>query len=107
MPTITYCNDDGSVEQIDVSPGTSVMRGAVSQGISGIVGECGGQAICATCHVYVHEEFLEALPPMTEDEEDMLEDTAAPPDPDRSRLGCQLKMGPNLEQIVVDIPKEQ
>ncbi|WP_111766403.1 2Fe-2S iron-sulfur cluster-binding protein [Nakamurella deserti] len=107
MPTITYHHSDGSVDEIDVVPGTSVMRGAVAGGISGIVGECGGQAICATCHVYVRPEYLPALPPPSDDEEEMLEETAAPRDPERSRLGCQLKTGPRLERIVVDVPEEQ
>lgn len=107
MPSITYQHGDGTSEQVEVTPGTTVMRGALSQGVAGIVGECGGQAMCATCHVYVHEEFLETLPPMSDDEEEMLEDTAAPLDPERSRLGCQLKMGPSLEHIAVAIPEEQ
>jgi ferredoxin, 2Fe-2S len=107
MPAIVYCQQDGSTDEIEVVPGTSVMRGAVSNGIDGIIGECGGQAICATCHVYVHEEFLDQLPPMSDDEEEMLEETAAPRDDERSRLGCQLKMGARLERIVVDVPEEQ
>ena len=107
MPTITYHHVDGSVDEIDVVAGTSVMRGAVSQGVAGIVGECGGQAICATCHVYVRPEYLSALPPLSDDEEEMLEETAAPRDPERSRLGCQLKTGPRLESIVVDVPEDQ
>jgi 2Fe-2S ferredoxin len=107
MPTIVYCHDDGSADEVEVVPGTSVMRGAVLNGIEGIVGECGGQLICATCHVYVREEFLDELPPISDDEEEMLEETAAPRDEERSRLGCQLKMGPRLERIVVDVPEEQ
>lgn len=76
-------------------------------GIDGIVGECGGQAMCATCHVYVHSEFVDELPEPNDDEEEMLEETAAPRDEERSRLGCQLKMGTRIPSIVVDVPETQ
>ncbi|MEA9984189.1 MULTISPECIES: 2Fe-2S iron-sulfur cluster-binding protein [Subtercola] len=107
MPSITYVHPNGDEQVIEVVPGTSVMRAAVTNGVDGIVGECGGQAMCATCHVYVRDEFLAALAPMNDDEEEMLEETAAPRDEERSRLGCQLKMGSRLESIVVDLPSMQ
>jgi 2Fe-2S ferredoxin len=107
MPSITYCHPDGTEDTIEVVPGTTVMRGAVTNGIGGIVGECGGQAMCATCHVYVRDEYLSELPPMSDDEEEMLDETASPRDEDRSRLGCQLKMGSRMDTIVVDVPESQ
>lgn len=107
MPTISYFYQDGTNREIEVNPGTSIMRGAVSQGLPGIIGECGGQAMCATCHVYVRSDYLDRLPTMSEDEEEMLEDTAALPDENRSRLGCQIRVGPLLEHIEVDVPEEQ
>lgn len=103
---ISYHQPDGSVDIAEVTAGTSVMRAALSQGISGIVGECGGQAMCATCHVHVHSEYLAQLPPMGEDEDEMLE-VAATPRQDRTRLGCQLKLGPGLPEIAVDVPESQ
>ncbi|MCK6210542.1 2Fe-2S iron-sulfur cluster binding domain-containing protein [Georgenia sp. EYE_87] len=107
MPKVTYFHDGGGTEVLEVEPGTSVMRAALTNGVAGIVGECGGQAMCATCHVYVREPYLEALPEVGEDEEEMLECTAAERDAARSRLGCQIKVGVHLDEIEVDVPARQ
>jgi 2Fe-2S ferredoxin len=107
MPKVTFHHDGDSADVLDVAPGTSLMRAAVREGVRGIVGECGGQAMCATCHVYVREAYLGALPEMGEDEDEMLEDTVAPRDPRRSRLGCQVVVGVDLEEIQVDVPSTQ
>lgn len=107
MPVITYHHENGTTDVIDAVAGTSVMRAAVTNGVEGIIGECGGQAMCATCHVYVREEYLDRLPEMTDDEEEMLEVTASPRDEVRSRLGCQLKLTAALSEIAVDVPVTQ
>ena len=60
MPSITYVHPDGSGKLLDVPVGTSVMRGAILNGVDGIVAECGGEMMCATCHVYVEEPYLDA-----------------------------------------------
>jgi 2Fe-2S ferredoxin len=106
MAKITFNHADGAVDALDVEPGTSLMRAAVTNGVAGIVGECGGQAMCATCHVYVREEYLDALPEIGDDEDEMLDCTVAERT-DRSRLGCQVKVGDGLEEIEVDVPASQ
>jgi 2Fe-2S ferredoxin len=107
MPTVTFHHQGGSSDVLDVGAGTSLMRAAVHHGVRGIVGECGGQAMCATCHVYVREPFLGALPEMGEDEDEMLDETVAPRDERRSRLGCQVVVGGALDEIEVDVPATQ
>ncbi|MBC7724240.1 MAG: (2Fe-2S)-binding protein [Burkholderiaceae bacterium] len=107
MPAITFHHENGTTDLIEAVAGTSVMRAAVTNGVDGIVGECGGQAMCATCHVYVREEYLDRLPTMSDDEEEMLEVTASPRDEERSRLGCQLKITSTLTEIAVDVPVTQ
>ncbi|MEO7125521.1 MAG: 2Fe-2S iron-sulfur cluster-binding protein [Nakamurella sp.] len=107
MPQIFYHQQDGHVDEVEVARGATVMQSAVSNGIDGIVGVCGGQMMCATCHVYVHEEYLDQLPAISEEEEEMLEETAAPRDLRRSRLGCQLILGKKLPELHVDIPETQ
>ena len=107
MATISFHHPDGNLDVLDVDPGTSLMRAAVTNGVDGIVGECGGQAMCATCHVYVRPEYLDRLPEIGDDEEEMLECTAGPRDETRSRLGCQITVGDDLEQIEVDVPDDQ
>lgn len=106
MPTITYIQPDGAETVLDVAAGTSVMRAAVAAGVPGIVGECGGQAMCATCHVLVGPLHLDRLPAMGEDEDEMLDCTATPRDPERSRLGCQISCG-EAEALVVEVPAGQ
>jgi 2Fe-2S ferredoxin len=107
MPRIYYHHPDGEVDELEVNNGAKVMQSAVSNGIDGIVGECGGQLMCATCHVYVHEAYLDRLPDIGEDEEEMLEETMSQRDSQRSRLSCQLVLGDGLDEIHVDVPEEQ
>lgn len=109
MPKVIFHRDGGATDVV-VDAGSNVMRAAVQNGVAGIVGECGGQAMCATCHVYVREAYLDALPAMSEDEEEMLECTAAERDERRSRLGCQLTLGAavgGVEEVEVDVPASQ
>lgn len=107
MPCIHYHHADGHVDKIEVEDGAKVMQSAVANDVRGIVGECGGQLMCATCHVYVREEYLTRLPEISEDEEEMLEETAAPRDSVRSRLSCQLVLDRELDEIHVDVPETQ
>jgi 2Fe-2S ferredoxin len=74
--------------------------------VEGILGECGGQAMCATCHVYVDAKDLENLPEMSDDEDAMLEDTASERK-SNSRLSCQIDASDELDGIVVYLPDEQ
>jgi len=104
MPKITYIHPDESEEIVEIKAGTSVMRAAIQNGVDGIVGECGGQAMCATCHVYVLD--APALPAPSEDEDEMLECTADERLPD-SRLGCQIKAGQDFESLTVRLPARQ
>ncbi|GAB2982533.1 2Fe-2S iron-sulfur cluster-binding protein [Amycolatopsis acidiphila] len=107
MPKVTYHRSAGDPDVLDVPAGTNLMRAAVTGGVRGTVGECGGQAMCATCYVYVREPYLGRLPEIGEDEEELLECTAAPRDDRRSRLGCRLTLGDGLEEIEVDLPASQ
>jgi 2Fe-2S ferredoxin len=103
MSTITYITPEGSKIPVVATVGSTVMQTAVRNGVPGIIAECGGQAMCATCHVYVRLEDLAALPEISDDEEEMLECTAA----DRtsaSRLSCQL---PATSDLTVQIPETQ
>ena len=106
MPTVVFHHPDTPPDVVIGKAGTSLMRAAIENNVRGIIGECGGQAMCATCHVYVHPEYLDELEPIGEDEEEMLEDTAAPR-LDRSRLGCQVALDDALPEIHVDVPPNQ
>lgn len=106
MPKVSYLRPDGSEVIVDAPHSVSVMQAAVSEGITEIVAECGGTLACATCHVYVSEDCLEQLSPMSDDENEMLEYTAAPRQAG-SRLSCQLVVGPESEGLIVEVPAEQ
>lgn len=104
MSNITYRQVDGTSTTVVVDEGTSIMRAALQNDVPGIVGECGGQAMCATCHVYVPEGV--ALPEVSDDEDEMLECTSEERQ-DNSRLGCQLQAGRDFADITVDVPETQ
>ncbi|WP_194727153.1 2Fe-2S iron-sulfur cluster-binding protein [Noviherbaspirillum malthae] len=106
MPQITYVQPDGSRQTVEVNAGATVMLSAVTNDIRGIVAECGGSAMCATCHVYVDPEYAMRIPPVSEVENEMLA-SAASERRENSRLSCQLVMGNGVEELVVHIPPRQ
>ena len=105
MPKITYIEHGGKSHTIEVSNGLSVMEGAVQKNIPGIDADCGGSMACATCHVYVKEEWFNKLPKKEDGEEDMLDMAFEPKK--NSRLSCQLMVSELLDGLVVDLPEKQ
>ena len=105
MPKITYIEHSGKKHTIDVANGLSIMEGAVQNNIPGIDADCGGAMACATCHVYVKEEWFNNLPQKEQGEEDMLDMAFEPKK--NSRLSCQIIVSKELDGIVVDLPKKQ
>jgi 2Fe-2S ferredoxin len=106
MVQITYIEPAGRSVTVDVTEGWSLMQGATSNGVDGIVAECGGSCACATCHCYVAEDRLSDLPPPGETEAAMLDFVAAERRPN-SRLSCQIKASPALEGLVLTLPETQ
>ena len=105
MTKIKYIEHNGKFHIIDVANGLSVMEGAVQNDIPGIDADCGGSMACATCHVYVKEEWFDKLPKKEDGEEDMI-DMAYEPNK-FSRLSCQLIVSDELEGLVVNLPEKQ
>ena len=105
MTKITYIEHSGKSHTIQVQNGLTVMEGAVQNNIPGIDADCGGSMACATCHVYVKEEWFNKLPKKEDGEEDML-DMAYEPNK-FSRLSCQLTASDELEGLVVNLPVKQ
>ena len=106
MPTIVYVQPDGSRREVEASAGTSVMRTAVLNDVPGIVAECGGSLMCATCHVYVEPGDLDRVPPCSDEEDEMLEVTEAERR-ETSRLSCQLTVEDALDGLTVHVPAAQ
>ena len=104
MAKITYNTNDNKTHTVDVQNGLTVMEGAVQNDIPGIDADCGGGMACATCHVYVKEEWLGKLAAKEDGEEDMLDMAFEPKS--NSRLSCQLTVSDDLDGLVVNIPSK-
>lgn len=105
MSKITYIAIDGARFEVDAQNGSTVMENALRNSVPGIEAECGGACACATCHVYVDEEWTDRVGPPEAMEEDML-DFAWEPQPN-SRLSCQIVMSDELDGLVVHVPERQ
>ena len=105
MAKITYHTHDNKTHTIDVQKGLSVMEGAIQNDIPGIDADCGGGMACATCHVYVKEEWLDKLSEQGESEKDMLD--FAFETKSNSRLSCQLMLEDKHDGIIVNLPEKQ
>ncbi|TNE63167.1 MAG: 2Fe-2S iron-sulfur cluster binding domain-containing protein [Rhodobacteraceae bacterium] len=106
MVKLIFENAQGSRQIVDARVGDNIMFTAVSNGIAEVVGECGGAAMCATCHVYLSPELAEIADPKQEIETEML-DCAAAEVTDFSRLGCQVQITTEMEGMVVHLPESQ
>jgi 2Fe-2S ferredoxin len=105
MAKITYIEKNQKMHTVEVANGLSVMEGAVQNDVPGIDADCGGSMACATCHVYVKEEWLDKVSKKEDGEEDML-DMAYEPNK-LSRLSCQLIVSDELDGLTVSIPEKQ
>lgn len=107
MPKVVFISLDGSQRVVDALAGESVMAAAVRNGVDGIVGECGGNCSCATCHVYVSEDFADDVGGPGAMEDDLLELGAAAGRRTSSRLSCQIQLTEDLDGLVVYVPEAQ
>jgi 2Fe-2S ferredoxin len=105
MPKITYIDQDGTERTVEAELGATVMETAVNNDVPGILATCGGSCSCATCHVYVDEEWFDKLPPQSLEELDML-DTAHDLEP-TSRLSCQILVTEEIDGLIVKTPPRQ
>ncbi len=106
MPDIVFMHPDGAEQGLKAPLGVSLMAAASAAGVRGIVAECGGSAMCATCHVYVDPAWSDKLPMPLANELEMLDCTAADRLPS-SRLSCQIKLTAELQGLVVRVPDRQ
>jgi 2Fe-2S ferredoxin len=106
MPKVVYIGPDGAQRVVDAPAGQSVMQAAVTNGVPGIIGECGGNLSCATCHVWVRDEFVAAVGEPRDLEDDML-DLAVDDRRAGSRLGCQIALTEDLDGLTVDVPPQE
>jgi len=105
MIKITFIEHNGTEHVVESDAGKSLMQVAISNGVPGIVADCGGCLACATCHAYIDPAWVDKLPPKSKDEADLLETCMSPQE--NSRLTCQINVKPELDGIVVRLPESQ
>ena len=105
MAKITYIEHNGNKHTVDVENGLSVMEGAVQNDIPGIDADCGGGMACATCHVYIKDEWFDKISKKSEGEDDMLDQAYEPKK--NSRLSCQITVTEDLEGLTLEMPEKQ
>ncbi|MDR5804845.1 2Fe-2S iron-sulfur cluster-binding protein [Caballeronia sp. LZ001] len=105
MLILTIIEYSGREHRLSCSPGETVMQVAVANGVSGILGDCGGSCACATCHAYVDPVWLDRVPAPDASERDMLE--CAVDSDESSRLTCQIAMTDALDGLIVRLPRSQ
>jgi 2Fe-2S ferredoxin len=105
MAKITYISHDGKKNTIEVKEGLSVMEGAIQNNIEGIDADCGGSMACATCHVYVSDDWFNKLEKTSDAETDMIDMAFEPKK--NSRLSCQIIISNELDGLEVTTPVKQ
>ncbi len=104
MPQLIVVTREGEERTIDGTEGFSVMEAIRDAGIDELLALCGGCCSCATCHVQVDPAFADLLPPMSEDENDLLD--SSDNRTEYSRLSCQVALTPALDGLRVTIAPE-
>ena len=105
MPKITYKDNEGKSKTVEVDNGLTVMEGAIQNDIPGIDADCGGSMACATCHVYVEENWYNKLSKAEDAEVDMIDMAYEPKK--NSRLSCQIIVTNDIDGLVITTPKRQ
>ena len=105
MTKITYKDFQGNSKTLDIDNGLSVMEGAIQNEIPGIDADCGGAMACATCHVYVEENWFNKIPKAEDAEVDMIDMAFEPKK--NSRLSCQIIVSNELDGLEVTTPEKQ
>lgn len=105
MARILFIDSEDAERTVDATDGGSLMSAAVKAGVAGILADCGGACSCATCHVLVDPAWFDRVGGRLPLEDSMLE--FAPEVEESSRLSCQVKVTPELEGLVVRVPRSQ
>jgi len=105
MPKITFIDFEGTERAVNGNVGDSVMEAATSNDLPGIDADCGGACACATCHVYVGEDWTALVGKPEDLEAEMLD--VVDEIKDNSRLSCQIKITDEMDGLVVHTPESQ
>ncbi|WP_109526431.1 2Fe-2S iron-sulfur cluster-binding protein [Nocardia aurea] len=106
MAQVVFVAPDGTRHEVDATKDSSAMNAALDNLVPGILGECGGELSCATCHVFVQGEWDSVLPVISPEEDALLEATATER-AKNSRLACQIVCRADIDGIVLQLPADQ
>ncbi|MEV6013124.1 2Fe-2S iron-sulfur cluster-binding protein [Streptomyces sp. NPDC051976] len=101
MVKVTFVLPDKTTRAVEAEPGWKLMEIAVNNAVPGIDGDCGGEAACATCHVYVEQKWREPTGERNDVEQAMLENSFEVRE--NSRLSCQIEVTEALDGLVVEV----
>ena len=104
MVSIAVETREGEEKTLEAEEGLSLMEVIRENGIDELLALCGGCCSCATCHVYVDDAWVDRLPPISSDEDDLLESSSHRTP--RSRLSCQIPCAPALHGLRIEIAPE-
>lgn len=105
MAKITFVEHNGSEHVLEGEDGMTLMELAVKNSLPGIDADCGGACACATCHIYIRDNWMEKVGKAVDMEQDMLD--FAFEVKDNSRLSCQVKVDGTFDGLTVDLPEKQ
>ncbi|TYQ14369.1 UNVERIFIED_ORG: 2Fe-2S ferredoxin [Gordonia westfalica J30] len=105
MATVTFITYDGEKQEVPFVEGQSLMQVATDNAVSGIDGDCGGDAACGTCHVMIDQQWSAATGSRNATEAQMLE--MNPDCQESSRLSCQIALTAEHDGLVVNLPEFQ
>jgi len=104
MASVTVIDRAGVAHAVPIMSDRSLMEAIRDAGIDELMALCGGCLSCATCHVFVDPAFADRLPPVTTDEDDLLD--SSDHRADTSRLSCQIMLSDDLDGLAITIAPE-
>ena len=103
MTKLTVKDREGNVQELSADIGLTLME-IIRDADMDIEAACGGCCACATCHLYVDNDWFSKLSARGDDEESMLDQAFNVKD--NSRLGCQIEFNQDLDGVIVELAPE-
>ena len=104
--TIKITDRDGNTHEVlaptDMAMNLMEVIKSYELAPEGTIGICGGMAMCASCQCYILNDVQ--LPQMQDDEEAMLSEAFYVKN--NSRLGCQIRITPEINGLEIELAPE-
>ena len=100
---IKVTDREGKKHELEGDTNSTLMEILRDAGLD-IEAACGGCCACATCHVYINDQWLEKISPKDDDEESMLDQAFDVRN--SSRLSCQINLSEDLDGIELELAPE-